>query len=374
MAKVSGYCDERFAAVRSVFERSLDEGSDLGASCAVYLDGEAVVDLWGGHADEARTVPWQSDTLVNVWSTTKTMTNLLALILADAGELDLGAPVARYWPAFRAGGKGDVEVRHLLGHTSGLAGWTEPMTVEDLFDWEKATSLLAAQEPWWAPGSSSGYHALTQGYLVGELVRRVTGQRVGAFFADQVARPLGADFFIGTPESADSRVAACVPPERLPGISEQDAPFALRTFLNPLVSAEASWSIPWRRAEIPAANGHGHARAVGAVHSLLACGGEARGVRLLSRAGCERIFEVQSDGKDLVLGVPLRFGLGFAVTPSHLPGGPRSCYWGGWGGSLVLVDLDRRLCVTYVMNKMGSGLVGDERGAALADAAFSSPS
>ena len=370
MAAVSGHCDERFAAVRTAFETNLGEGRDLGASCAVYLDGEPVVDIWGGHVDVERTTPWTADTIVNVWSSTKTMTALVALMLADAGELDMGARVVRYWPEFGAAGKRDMEVRHLLGHTSGLAGWTEQVAVEDLYDWEKATGLLAAQEPWWTPGSASGYHALTQGYLVGELVRRITGQGVGRFLAREVTGPLGADFFIGTPESADARVALVVPPERLARISEGDAPLASRTFVNPLLSAETSWSLRWRRAEIPAANGHGNARSVAAVHSVLACGGEARGVRLLSAAGCERVFEEQSDGTDLVLGVPLRFGLGFALFRRDLPGGARTCSWGGWGGSVVVADLDTRLCVAYVMNKMGSGLVADARNAALVQAAF----
>ena len=368
MAEVHGFCDERFVAVREAFEQHFDDGADIGASCAVYVDGEAAVDLWGGYLDEDRTAPWSAETIVNVWSITKTMTALCALMLADAGELDLSARVARYWPEFAAAGKREVEVRHLMGHTSGLAGWTAPMTVEDLYDWEKATGLLAAQEPWWAPGSASGYHALTQGYLVGELVRRVTGQSVGRFFAEHVAGPLDADFFIGTPESADSRVAPVVAPERLARISKDDAPLASRTFLNPLLPAETSRSTAWRRAEIPAANGHGNARSVAGVHSVLASGGEARGVRLLSARGCERVFEEQSDGKDLVLGVPLRFGMGFGLAGELFSGGPRTCFWGGWGGSIVMADLDARVCMAYVMNKMGSGIVGDVRGASLVQA------
>lgn len=370
MAEVSGRCDERFAAVQDVLEKNLEDGLDLGASCAVYVDGESVVDIWGGYVDAERTTPWAEDTIVNVWSITKTMTAMSALMLSDAGELDFDARVTRYWPEFGAAQKRDIEVRHLMGHTSGLAGWSAPMTIDDLYDWEKATALLADQEPWWTPGSASGYHALTQGYLVGEVVRRITGQSVGRFVAEQVAGPLGADFFIGTPEAADSRVAGVVPPERLARISEDDAPLALRTFLNPPLQAETSWSVPWRRAEVPAANGHGNARSVGAVHSVLACGGEARGVRLLSAAGCERVFEEQSNGRDLVLGVPIRFGMGFGLSGELVPGGPRTCFWGGWGGSIVVADLDTRMCVAYVMNKMGSGLVGDDRGASLVRAAF----
>lgn len=373
MATVRGFCDERFAAVREVFEKHLDEGADLGASCAVYADGEPAVDLWGGYVDEDRTTPWAEDTIVNVWSTTKTMTALCALVLADAGELDFSARVARYWPEFANANKRDVEVRQVMGHTSGLAGWTSPMTSEDLYDWEKATGLLAAQEPWWSPGSASGYHALTQGYLVGELVRRLTGHSVGRFFAEQVAGPLGADFFIGTPESADSRVAPVVPPESAARWSSDDAPLASRTFLNPPLPAQTSRSLPWRRAEIPAANGHGNARAVAGVLSVLACGGEARGVRLLTAKGCERVFDEQSDGKDLVLGVPLRFGMGFGLTGELFPGAPRTCFWGGWGGSVAVADLDARVSVAYAMNKMGSGVLSDARGAALVRAVLSAP-
>ncbi|HET6795183.1 MAG TPA: serine hydrolase domain-containing protein [Acidimicrobiales bacterium] len=189
MAEVHGSCDHRFERVREVLSANLDSGADLGASVAVYLDGEAVVDIWGGWRDPDRTVPWDRDTIVNVWSTTKTMTALCALILADRGELDLDAPVARYWPEFAAGGKSEVLVRHLMSHTSGLSGWAEPVTMGDLYDWERTTSLLAAQGPWWEPGTASGYHALTQGYLVGEVVRRITGHSLGRFFADEVSGP-----------------------------------------------------------------------------------------------------------------------------------------------------------------------------------------
>ncbi len=315
MAEVFGTCDERFEGVRQAFESNFERGLDVGASVAVYLDGEPVVDLWGGYADAEKSEPWQEDTIVNVWSTTKTMTALCALILADRGELDFHAPVAKYWPEFAAAGKEGVEVRHLMSHTAGLSGWSESIELEDLYDWEKATGLLAAQEPWWEPGSASGYHAVTQGYLVGEVVRRVSGGSVGSFFAEQVAGPLGADFFIGTPPEADSRVARVIPPEGMPTEADMEPDsIALRTFRNPMLDATASWSIPWRRAEIPAAGGHGNARSVAAVHSVLACGGEARGVRLLSAAGCEAVFEEQSNGTDLVLGVPLRFGMGFGLS------------------------------------------------------------
>ena len=373
MAEIYGTCDDRFEQVSNVFSANLDAGHDLGASVAVVVAGEPVVDIWGGYLDEAKSTPWEKDTIINVWSTTKTMAALCSLILADRGELDLYAPVAKYWPEFAAGGKGEIEFRHILSHTSGLSGWSEPMTTEDLYDWEKATSLLAAQEPWWQPGTASGYHAVTQGYLVGEVVRRITGQTIGRFFADEVAGPRGADFHIGTPASADDRVAPVIPPPA--PTAEMLAAFdpagpGARTLGNPPLDASVSYTIPWRRAEIPAANGHGNARSVAAVQSVLACGGEVNGVRLLSEKGCEVVFQEQSNGTDLVLATPLRFGMGYGLSGELMPIPERACYWGGWGGSVVIMDLDTKLCVTYMMNRMESGLVGDLRGAGIALAAF----
>ena len=372
MAGIQGRCDERFAAVKQVLSTNLDSGADLGASVAVFVDGEPVVDIWGGWTDEARTTAWAEDTIVNVWSTTKTMTALCALILADAGEIDFDAPVAAYWPEFAAAGKDDVRVRHLMSHTAGLSGWAEPVTAEDLYDWDKVTSLLAAQEPWWQPGTASGYHAVTQGYLVGEVVRRVTGQSLGQFFAKEVAGPLGADFHIGLDASNDGRVATLVPP---PSLADQmgalpDDSVVRRTFSNPVVDARLTEQRAWRAAEIPAANGHGNARSVAAVQSVLAGGGEARGVRLLSEAGCNRVFEEQANGTDLVLGVPIRFGMGYGLGSELMPLGPRTCFWGGWGGSIIVVDLDVRVAVSYVMNRMDAGLVGDTRGLGVVQAAF----
>ena len=362
---VKGDCDERFALVQDVLATHLEVGSDVGASVAVTLDGEMVVDLWGGWADEEKTRPWERDTITNVWSTTKTMAALCALMLADAGELDFDAPVSRYWPEFAAGGKAEhVLVRHVMSHSAGLAGWTKPVTVEDLYDWEKVTSLLAAQEPWWDPGTMSGYHAVTQGYLVGELVRRITGQTIGTFFAERVAGPLGADFHVGLPESEDARVSFVIPPGNLDEQAASASEMALRSLTNPALDGTEPRSADWRRAEIPAANGHGNARAVALIQAAVANGGEVAGTKLLSAAGCSRIFEEQINGTDLVLGVPLRLGIGYGLTSPETPVSPsaRACYWGGWGGSVIVVDLDAHLTFAYMMNRMEAGLVGDLRG------------
>jgi len=369
MADVHGTCDSSFEGVREALANSLDAGTDVGASVAVLVEGQPVVDIWGGFADEARSRPWERDTITNVWSTTKTMTFLCALMLADRGELDFYAPVARYWPEFAAGGKEAVEVRHLMAHMAGLSGWTEKIEPEDLADWAKCTSLLAAQEPWWEPGTASGYHALTQGYLIGEVVRRITGATIGTWFASEVAAPLGADFHIGLPASEDGRVSPIIPPLAMSLAGADPGDIAVRTFTSPLLDAAMATHEWWRRAEIPAANGQGNARSVATVQSIIAGGGEARGIRLLSPGGCDVVFDEQSNGKDLVLGIPMRFGMGYGLSGELMPMGPRACFWGGYGGSLIVMDQDARLTVSYVMNKMEGGLTGDLRGANIVMAA-----
>jgi CubicO group peptidase (beta-lactamase class C family) len=365
MAEIQGTCEARFDGVRRTLSASLDSGADVGASVAVYLHGEPVVDIWGGYADRDTKTPWEGDTLTNVWSTTKTMTFLCALMLADRKQLDFHAPVATYWPEFADGGKQDVEVRHIMGHTAGLSGWEETIESEQLADWERCTSLLAAQRPWWEPGTASGYHAVTQGYLIGEVVRRITGESIGQWFAKEVAKPLGADFFIGLPASEDDRVSLVIPPPPIDPSTMDVSDIMAKTFLNPPLDASLVAEEWWRRAEIPAANGQGNARSVAAIQSVIAGRGTARGVRLLSSEGTDAIFEEQSDGTDLVLGVPLRFGMGYGLGNAEMPIGPRSCYWGGYGGSIIVIDQETELTVSYVMNRMESGLVGDPRGASI---------
>jgi len=377
---IEGTCDDRFSAVREAFAANFQPKEsgvfDQGASVALTIDGELVVDLWGGTAnrDAGADLPWERDTIINVWSTTKTVSALALLILADQGELDLYAPVAKVWPEFAAAGKGGIEVRHVMSHTAGLSGWQEPITYETLYDAEKAAALLAAQEPWWEPGTASGYHAVTQGYLEGEIVRRVTGQTIGQFVAENITGPLGADFHIGTAAEHDDRVALVVPPPPLAMDGVDPESVAMRTFANPVLDATRSWEIPWRRAEIPAAGGHGNARSVALIHTPMACGGEANGVRLLSQGGIDVVFDEQCNGTDLVLQVPFRHGIGFGLQNAELPMSPneRVCFWGGWGGSLAILDLDARMSFSYVMNKMGEGTVGDMRGAGLLLAAYTS--
>ena len=360
--KIDGFTHDRFAAARPAFAGNFMTGADIGASYCATLEGETVVDLWGGFADEARTRPWERDTIVNVYSTTKTMTALSALLLADRGDLDFSAPVARYWPEFAANGKSGVTVAMLMSHSAGLSGWTAPMTPDDLYDWEKATSLLAAQAPLWAPGSAIGYHAVTQGYLVGEVVRRISGQSLGTFFRKEIAEPLGADFHIGLPASEDHRVADLIPPPGGARISEGVAAFYHTITDNPPIDPLQTRTRGWRGAEIPAAGGTGNARSVAEIHVLLANGGVAKGKRILSEAGCRKALEVQIEGPCQVLGVPLRLGMGFGLPSAVVPlPSPNTIYWGGYGGSLILIDMDRRTTLAYAMNKMAPTTVGDMR-------------
>jgi CubicO group peptidase (beta-lactamase class C family) len=363
---LGGTCHTRFDPLRELFAAKLESGEDLGASLAVNIDGEMVVDLWGGWADEARTVPWTENTIAVVFSTTKTMTALAALVLVDRGDLDLNANVAKYWPEFAARGKAGIKVRQLLSHTSGVSGWDQPVTFDDVYDWDKSTAMLAAQAPWWEPGTASGYHAFTYGHLIGEVMRRITGQRLGEFFAAQIAGPLRADFHIGLPPSEFPRVANMVAPQWPPTDLTRLDPNspAYKTNTGPLLdlNIELSRTERWRRADIGAGNGHGNARSVARIQSAVACGGVVDSVRLLSPKTIDRIFEVQANGIDLVIGMHVRMGIGYGLLPfpgvlPFLPPG-RLAGWGGAGGSLVIADVDRRMTFAYVMNKMVPAPVG----------------
>lgn len=365
MVEVNGTMRSGFEAVGDAFAANFADGFEVGASVAVVHQGEMVVDIWAGHADEDRTRPWQSDTITNVWSTTKTMMFLVLLALADKGELSLDDPVARYWPEFAANGKDSVLVRHLMAHTAGLPGWDRPMTAEDLWDHDTCASALAAQAPWWTPGAHSGYHAITQGYLIGELVRRVTGESLGTHFRRTYAEPLGADFHIGTPREHHPRISNVIPPEPLALAGADPQSIAIRTFSNPIMDARMAWTDGWRTCESAAANGHGNARSVAMLQSIISHRGEAGGKRFLSGPGCDALFTEQANGVDAVLGVPMKFGMGYGLNSEHTPFGvnAHTCFWGGWGGSLIVNDLDAGLTFAYVMNRMGQGTVGDLRSA-----------
>jgi len=374
--RLSGTCSDRFQAVRAALAANLASGEELGASLVVDLEGETVVDLWGGFRDAARTTPWTADTITNVWSTTKTVTSLAALMLVDRGELDVFAPVATYWPEFAANGKQAVEVRHLMSHTSGVSGWDRPFTADDIYDWDKSTRRLAAQAPWWQPGTAAGYHAANQGHLVGEVIRRITGMSLQQFVAREIAGPLGADFQIGAREADWGRIADVVPPPPLQidfTKLDPNSPM-VKTFTGPPLPAATANTAAWRRADIGACNGHGNAASVARILSAISLGGSAGGVRLLSGKTIDLIFQQQSSGVDRVLGIPLRWGIGFGLPqPSavaSLPDEDRICFWGGWGGSMIIMDLGRRMTISYMMNRMAPGIIGSTRSEAYLSAIY----
>jgi len=374
MAKISGTSTSEYARLGDLLSETLDSDKDVGASVSVTVEGETVVDIWGGWADEAQTTPWGRDTITNVWSTTKTMTFLSTLVLAERGLLDYHEKVSTYWPEFAQNGKADIEVRHLMGHTSGVSAWEQPVAVEDIYDWEKSTAMLAAQAPWWTPGEGSGYHALNQGHLLGEVIRRIDGRMLGQFFAEEIAGPLDADFHIGLDPSEFDRVSNVIPPPALAiDMATMDPDSVLiKTFTGPAPDATESWTPEWRQATIGAANGHGNARSVARIQAIVANGGTVDGVELLSPDTIKMIFEEQANGVDQVLGLPVRFGMGYALHSIAVPYLPEGnyAYWGGWGGSSIIVDIDRKITFAYVMNRMDEGLLGDTRGIDLATEVF----
>jgi CubicO group peptidase (beta-lactamase class C family) len=370
---IHGSCAPGYEPVREAFAANFAERGEIGASVAVAAEGRPVVNMWAGWADPDLTIQWREDTLTNVWSTTKAMTSLCAHVLMDRGELDPDAPVARYWPEFAAGGKADIPVRWIMSHRSGLSGLTVPVSVQDYYDWDKITALLADQEPLWEPGTASGYHAMTFGYLVGEVVRRIGGQSIGRFFGSEIAGPLGADFHIGL---AESELGRC---SRLQGVrpseDEQAAlaqayanthPGAMAALTNPALTGDEANEDDWRMAEIPAANGHGTALSLVAVFGALVDGSE----RLISASTLRTACAGQGLYTDLVLGLPIEFGLGFGLSgPEHHYGAnPAAFGHDGFGGSAVFADPATGVAVAYVMNRMGMNLIDDPRKMALVDA------
>ncbi len=382
--QVDGKCDARFERMREAFVRNFVSRGDVGAAVAVTIDGKMAVDLWGGHADKERTRPWRRDTIVNVYSATKGVAATCFNRLVDQGRVDLDAPVATYWPEFAQAGKETIPVRWLLSHRAGLPAIRKTLPSDALLSWDMMTTALAEQAPWWEPGTRHGYHALTFGYLVGEVVRRVSGRSLGQYCREEISGPLAIDFHIGLDASDDARCAeviAALPP--LAGVSNplNDAvtsdpeSMPAKALNNPVGALKLSMinSPAWRRAEIPAANGHTNARALARFYGALACGGELDGVRILSPVQVERCYAEEASGIDAVLSVPMRFGLGYRLTQPAAPYGPNPHTFGhtGAGGSLGFADPDARIGFAYTMNQMGSQILLDSRVSVLLDALYS---
>jgi CubicO group peptidase (beta-lactamase class C family) len=353
---VHGDFESRFSGIPDLMQHFISTGEEIGASFTIDIAGDTVVDIWGGIKDQNASTAWERDTIVNVFSSTKTVTSLAALVLIDRGIIDPYEKVATYWPEFAQKGKEDIEIRHIISHTSGVPGWETNVTLTDIYDFEQAAAKLAEQASWWRPGTASGYHSLTHGFLIGEVIRRTTGLSLKQFVADELATPLGADFSIGVDPSNVHRVSNVILgfPDAAPTPSRDSISAKVTT--NPAFSLNAANSAGWWDAELGAANGHGNARGLAKILSAITLGGVVDGKRILEQKTIELIFEEQVHGRDLVVDMNLRFGIGFGLTggdaePSWLPEG-RICFWGGVGGSFVLMDLDRKMTIAYAMNHL----------------------
>jgi CubicO group peptidase (beta-lactamase class C family) len=381
---IEGTCDPKFSRVKDAFAENFEKRNEVGAAAAVVLDGKPVVDLWAGHADREKTRPWTRDTLANVYSTTKGVTAICAHRLADKGLLDIDAPVAKYWPEFAQAGKSKIPVRYLLSHKAGLAAVRKPLDEDALFKWEKMTTALAEQEPWWEPGTKHGYHALTFGYLVGEVIRRISGKTPGTYLREEIAGPLGLDLHIGLDAKHDARTADMIAmPPPAPGepnlfaeIMKNPESVTFKAFMNPpggmrpgLVNTRE-----WRAAEIPAANGHTTARSLAKLYGVLARGGEQDGVRVMSKAQVAQCSLEQSNGPDELLIINTRFSLGFMMSHPGASLGPNAKSFGhpGAGGSLGYADPEAKIGFGYTMNKMHASLLIDPRATALIEAVYAS--
>src|SRR5437868_751621 len=396
--EITGYCDPRFKGVAEEFERNFRERGEVGASDCIKLAGETFVDLWGGGADPSSNKTWVEDTITHVWSCTKGATALCAHMLVSRGLLDLEAPVVRYWPEFGQAGKESIPVKMLLNHQSGVAAISEPVPPAGLYDWEFMVKALEKQEPFWKPGSMHGYHGFTFGWLIGEVVRRVSGKSLGRFFREEVAEPLGLDFWIGLPEAQENRVAPIIPadaPDPNGPISPMFIALADPTSLQTLVLFNTGGHmIPGpdgmfgynlgaaRAAEIGAAGGISNARALAGMYAPLANGGSLKGVGLVSRDTLARMGAVSSaSGFDMVVLFPSRFSLGYVkstdnrrepsstindsmILSEEAFGHP------GFGGALGFADPATGMSFGYAMNRMGQGNGLNERGQSLVDAVY----
>ncbi|KAJ6041984.1 uncharacterized protein N7446_013050 [Penicillium canescens] len=373
MADTYGSCDPAFNRVRDLLQERLVTGDEVGASICVNIDGENILDIWGGHTDAAKSRPWEKDTLTVVWSCSKVVTALAALTLVDRGLLDVEERVSKYWPEFAANGKEDIRVWHILSHCSGLPQWDKPITMEFMYDTEASTAALAQQAPWFKAGEVSAYQLVNHGHLIGELVRRVSGKPLKQFIADEIAGPLGADFRLGVPEEDWPRTADIIaPPVIMPeGLDPQSV--LARAFINLTPKAEDSMTPGFRGTEAGGVNGFGNARSLARIGSIVSLKGTVDGKQYLAPKTIDQMIQERIRGIDLVLYLNLRIGLGVGLpvpeSVTFIPEG-NICFWGGWGGSFLVMDLDRRMTIAYAMNKMGPGILGNENCKAYIDAIY----
>ena len=384
---VQGICAPGFEEVRSEFERNFAERGEMGAAVSIFVDGKSVVDLWGGTADQATGTPWENDTMAVVFSATKGLSAICMHMLIDRGLLDVDAPVAQYWPEFAANGKENVTVAMMLSHQAGVPVWREPLPAGAFLDWDVATGALAAEAPIWQPGTRQGYHAATLGFMEGEVLRRITGRTIGGFLRDEVAGPLGADVWIGLPQSEEGRVATLTLGEPNPAspmfrklMSDQEwVGWKMITNSGGDISPDSVNSRARHAAELPAIGGIASARGLARAYSPLSRDGSVDGVRLVGEhrlAGMRTVRAASSC--DAMLQVPTTFTLGFSKTwgdrrlgqGEHVILGEHAFGTPGMGGSLGFADGEARMSFGYVMNKHGGGVGLNDRGQSLVDAAY----
>jgi CubicO group peptidase (beta-lactamase class C family) len=371
--EIHGFCEDRFKQVEEAFHLNFQQGHEIGASAAIVHEGKLVVDLWGGYMNSQRTLAWEKETLVNVYSTTKIMGALCLHILADRNQIDLDAPIATYWPEFAQASKERMPVKYILSHTTGIPGFSEKIPVEALYDWDRMAKMIAAEKPWWKPGTRSGYQSITFSFLVGELVKRVSGKTIGTFFREEIANPLNIDFHIGTPQEFDHRIAELVGkpvPRWQKAVVKLFTPMIAKVIFNP----DPNELIPkantreWRAAELTSSNGHGNARSIAHVGAILACGGTYQGKHVLSSETVDRAIQPQIKNFDKSTFTPIEWGLGYELNPRRYKLGPRTFSWGGYGGSKCVMDRDLRISVGYAMNRLEANLLSDKRAVNLVEA------
>ena len=371
MVEIAGFAPERLSAVKDAFAANFEAGDELGARFTLVEAGEVVLDLWAGYADRKRARPFDDATLTPVFSTTKAVAALLMARLVDQGKLDYGQTVASVWPEFAQAGKEAVTVGQALSHQAGLSGFPDEMDPAEWFDWGALCARLAAMAPLWPPGTASGYHPITFGYIAGEIFRRVDGRTMGTALREDLAGPFGLEFWIGLPDAEFDRVADLQRPSSVPGFGEHNAP-TRAAFLTPWASPAGRTQAEWRRAEIPSANGHGTALALARLMGALANDGWLDGETILSPALIAEASRQRIRGQDLVLPYEMSWGAGFMRNETVHPWGPGASTFGhsGWGGSCAFADPERRLAGAYVMNRQSGVLLGDRRPKRLIEAAY----
>ena len=382
--KINGYCDPAFNKVKDTFLTNFNKKKESGASVSVVLKGKPVVDIWAGSSDAIGKRDWQEDTIANIYSATKAMTAVCALRLVEQGQLDIEKPVSTYWPEFTGEKKETITVRMLMNHQAGMVGIKKRLHYRSIYEWDYMASELAGQAPWWTPGHGHGYHAVTYGWLLGEVIRRITGKTVGEFLKEEIAEPFDIDIRLGLDDSEFKRTAF-MKPKLLPSIHKDVLKFLWPAIKNPRGAASSAFTNPvsvalgvntksWKRAEIPSANGHSNGRGLAKFYGILANGGTDGEKTLLTEETIAMLSNEESFGLDKVLNVSTRFSLGFMLSQNTKTGafGPNLKSFGhpGAGGALGFADPDAKIGFGYVMNKMDTYILVDPRAKRMIDAVY----